>query len=71
MPERQVSTLVAAELGVTNGSNAGDGGRLDEPHQMALSAMTGRSAVPFNFPHSSRMTSGHVKEVRRCTEGKT
>jgi hypothetical protein len=26
-PERQVSTLVAVELAVTNGSNAGDGGR--------------------------------------------
>jgi len=37
-PERQVSTLVAVELGVANGSNAGNGGRLDEPHQMALSA---------------------------------
>jgi len=36
-----VSTLVAVELGVANGSNAGDGGRSDEPHQMALSAKTG------------------------------
>jgi hypothetical protein len=38
-PDRPVSTLVAVELGVANGSNAGDGGRSDEPHQMALSAI--------------------------------
>jgi hypothetical protein len=49
-PERQVSTLVAVELGVANGSNAGDGGRSDEPHQMALSAIFGRSTQSPSLP---------------------
>jgi len=40
-----VSTLVAVELGVANGSNAGDGGRSDEPHQVALSASSGHSVA--------------------------
>jgi len=51
-PERQVSTLVAVELGVANGSNAGDGGRSDEPHHMARSATSGHSWSPRILPVS-------------------
>ena len=54
-----MSTLVAVELGVTNGSNAGDGGRSDEPHQMALSATTGWSVPPPNFPLSGHPQACH------------